>query len=87
MTIESVYKGSLLQYSPTREQVIRAFEDIVTKSVLRICQKHREMSQAAELTQYIKSDSDEAFIQLDPTDLKQMIYVNETFLVTQQRLK
>ena len=47
-----------LMYSPDRETLKKLFEDLISKSVIKICAKHKHMIKLEEIQKFIISDGE-----------------------------
>lgn len=70
-----------LHFVPDRMQFIRVFEDIISKSMQRICSKHKPLIKCDELWEYIKNkDKREQEAEEDTNiDMSVLILNNETY--------
>lgn len=53
----SAIKNQLI-YSPDRETLKKLFEDLITKSVVKICAKHKNMIKLEEIQKFIISENE-----------------------------
>lgn len=56
ITVEVQSMGSELLFTPNRDMLRRLFDEMVSKSVHRICNKHKMLVNMMELKEYIKID-------------------------------
>lgn len=77
--IEAFIESDNLAYTPNKFNLINLFEEIVTKSVTRICSKHNQLVRSKELSAYIKTGDNEEEEVDDGIDLDAIIKEDKIF--------
>ncbi|CAK72703.1 unnamed protein product (macronuclear) [Paramecium tetraurelia] len=74
--VEAVGKGDNILFNPQREQLFKLFENLVSNSVIRITNRHKEMLSMPDLQQYLHDDGNQ---QLEKVDVKSILNGSENF--------
>lgn len=91
LIVEASQRVGQLVYTPDRDTLKRMFEEIVQKSVTRICSKHKLLVNLQELQQYIRSSEgltgmDERANSDDSVDLLSIVTADQTFRQAQETI-
>jgi len=75
-----------LMYSPDRETLKKLFEDLISKSVIKICAKHKHMIKLEEIQKFIISDGEHLSGE-EQIGLQELIFNDKNFKNHQVQVK